>query len=41
MTLFDLGGQEEKEGKDVGAYGELPGDLPLAARMRRVILMSL
>ena len=34
MTLFDLGGQEEKEGKDVGAYGELPSDLPLAARMR-------
>jgi putative ATPase len=34
MTLFDLGRQEEKEEKDVGAYGELPGDLPLAARMR-------
>jgi putative ATPase len=34
MTLFDLGGQEEKEKKDVWAYGELPGDLPLAARMR-------
>jgi len=34
MTLFDLGGQEGKEEKDVGAYGELPGDLPLAARMR-------
>ena len=34
MTLFDLGGQEEKQEKDVGAYGELPGDLPLAARMR-------
>jgi putative ATPase len=34
MTLFDLGGQEEKKEKDVWAYGELPGDLPLAARMR-------
>jgi len=34
MTLFDLGGQEGKEEKDVEAYGELPGDLPLAARMR-------
>ena len=34
MTLFDLGGQEEKEKKDVGAYGELPDDLPLAARIR-------
>jgi putative ATPase len=34
MTLFDLSRQEEKEEKDVGAYGELPGDLPLAARMR-------
>jgi len=34
MTLFDLGGQQEKQEKDVGAYGELPGDLPLAARMR-------
>jgi putative ATPase len=34
MTLFDLGGQEGKQEKDVGAYGELPGDLPLAARMR-------
>ena len=34
MTLFDLGGQVEKEEKDSGTYGELPGNLPLAARMR-------
>jgi putative ATPase len=34
MTLFDLGGQEGKEEKDVVALSELPGDLPLAARMR-------
>jgi putative ATPase len=34
MTLFDLGGQEGKEEKDVAALSELPGDLPLAARMR-------
>jgi putative ATPase len=34
MTLFDLGGQEEKQEKDAGTYGELPGDLPLAARIR-------
>jgi putative ATPase len=34
MTLFDLGGQEEKKETDVGALGELPGNLPLAARMR-------
>jgi len=34
MTLFDLGGQEGKEEKDAAAFSELPGDLPLAARMR-------
>lgn len=34
MTLFDLGGQEGKEEKDAAALSELPGDLPLAARMR-------
>jgi len=34
MTLFDLGGQEGKEEKDASALSELPGDLPLAARMR-------
>jgi putative ATPase len=33
MTLFDLGGQE-KEVNEAGALGELPSDLPLAARMR-------
>jgi putative ATPase len=34
MTLFDLGGQEGKEERDAAALSELPGDLPLAARMR-------
>lgn len=34
MTLFDLDGQEEKDEKDAGALGELPSDLPLAARIR-------
>jgi len=34
MTLFDLGGQEEKKETDVGSLGELPGNLPLAARIR-------
>jgi putative ATPase len=34
MTLFDLGGQDEKQEKDAGALSELSGDLPLAARMR-------
>ncbi|MCJ7514730.1 MAG: replication-associated recombination protein A [Dehalococcoidia bacterium] len=34
MTLFDLGGQEGKEEKDAAALSELPGDLPLAARIR-------
>jgi putative ATPase len=34
MTLFDLGEQEEKKGRGEEALGELPSDLPLAARMR-------
>jgi putative ATPase len=34
MTLFDLGGQEEKEEKDVAALSEPTDDLPLAARIR-------
>jgi len=34
MTLFDLGEQEERKGKEEEALGELPSDLPLAARIR-------
>ncbi len=33
MTLFDLG-EVEKKGKEEEALGELPADLPLAARIR-------